>query len=234
MFDNYRCSTITLPAIDQLPRPHLLCDERDIGALRSRITAGRPRALWNRLQANCQMFQDPASPHCIDVVYREKELNQRVFRAIAELAFADLIEGKRSRGEFAAKVFARVVSPGHVERTWLFKHPGGRHLKPEGLSFGGVFLTDMTRANMDMTLGIAYDLCAPFEGGHKERNHLVSAMLFCDDDEPEQSPQELGLSASHHFFRRGVVVARQDHAEETPVFRLLGGSNVVNQGMQQH
>ena len=74
----------------------------------------------------------------------------------------------------------------------------------------------------------------PFEGGHKERNHLVSAMLFCDDDEPDQSPQQLGLSASHHFYRRGVVVARQDHADDTPVFRMLAGSNTVNQGMQQH
>ena len=51
----------------------------------------------------------------------------------------------------------------------------------------------------------------------------VLNLLVCDDNDEEMSPQEANLPSSYHFKRRGLVVARRDHEEDTPVFRLMAG-----------
>ncbi len=48
-------------------------------------------------------------------------------------------------------------------------------------------------------------------------------LLECDDDEPAEAPQALGLGPSHHFKKLGIVVCRRDFDPETPLFRLVGG-----------
>ena len=422
MYHNYQATNIALPPIGGMEHPHLVCDRADIEALKGRIERGRPRALWRRLQANCDLYQDPDSPYCIDFEARNDGIEagvtgcrEIIVRGCGELALADFIDGGRSRGAYAARVLSALFRPEVVEGIWLEQKPANRELT----SFGGVFEQDIPRGNMDMQLAIAYDLVAPFMDGdqrdvvrdyiferaqicwdhrwrvpagtnnrtyrfhmdpaaealslwgdrdnpflagypayvepiiegaldeefyadgasvegigyggclsyvltfahmlnrkgirhglldprpmwknlvlfyylsrdpahgafsiakfdqskvqapyhmwlqiarffdvpmarwwwrrlfdarcegpdlagfepmREQRVYLPIVMLFCDDDDPEASPKQLNLPASHHFRKRGLVVCRRDHDEDTPVFRLLAGPHSNRGTMQQ-
>ena len=74
---------------------------------------------------------------------------------------------------------------------------------------------------------------AGFEALREQRVNLPMTMLFCDDAEPDASPEQLNLPASHRFWKRGLVVARRDHDDRTPVFRLIAGPH-SNTGTVQH
>lgn len=416
-YHSYHRDRACLPKTGALEHPHLICDMSDVEALRKRISAGRPRALWNRLLANCEFYADPSSEHWVERKSDDRWQTQLHIRAAAELAFSDLITGERSRGELAARVLCDLLRPGNVERSCFF-NPPARQSKRTGYPFGGQYHRDVPRCNMDMHLAMAYDLvasfmdeqqrrvvgqfiyertqlawdhrwrvplgtnnrtprcnmdhaadamslwgdrddpivaeypayaapivedyldegfsadgasmegmqyggclcyvmtfahmlnrkriahgiCDPrpmlnnlvlfyyltrdpgdtafaiakcwpmlmmddqmwleiarffdaplarwwwrrrfdatcespqmagFEAHREQRQNLVMTMLFCDDDDPEQSPQQLGLPASHRFFKRGLVVARRDHEEDTPVFRLIAGPQ-AKYGTTQH
>jgi hypothetical protein len=60
-------------------------------------------------------------------------------------------------------------------------------------------------------------------GGEDWRPNLVFSLLWYDPEARAFGPEESGLPASHQFKRLGLVVARKDHEEDTPVFRLLAG-----------
>jgi hypothetical protein len=63
---------------------------------------------------------------------------------------------------------------------------------------------------------------------------IVYNLLYCDDAEKAAGPEELELPASYHFKERGVVVARRDHKEQTPVFRLVAGPLSFPGSITQH
>ena len=52
---------------------------------------------------------------------------------------------------------------------------------------------------------------------------LALNILFSNDTAEDVGPEELRLPASYHFKKRGVVVSRRDHDENTPVFRMVAG-----------
>ena len=63
---------------------------------------------------------------------------------------------------------------------------------------------------------------------------IIYNLLLADDSEKTASPDQLNLPSSFHFKKRGVVVARRDHNEETPVFRLVAGPLSFYGSITQH
>ena len=52
---------------------------------------------------------------------------------------------------------------------------------------------------------------------------VVLNLLLCDDDDEAADPKAMDIPSSYHFKKRGLVVSRGDHEDNTPVFRLLAG-----------
>ncbi|MAE64104.1 MAG: hypothetical protein CMJ18_07490 [Phycisphaeraceae bacterium] len=62
----------------------------------------------------------------------------------------------------------------------------------------------------------------------------VLNLLLCDDEEAEVDPMQLGVPSSYHFKKRGIVVARRDHEEQTPVLRISAGRTAPQGSVHQH
>ena len=62
----------------------------------------------------------------------------------------------------------------------------------------------------------------------------VLNLLLCNDGDEDASPRQLGVPSSYHFKKRGIVVVRRDHDEQTPVLRISAGRTAPQGSVHQH